>query len=186
MKMESVSIAPDFYPFEVLSPPYSIKGLQYGLEIEQVVYDRLSASIYVGFARRRAEASVYSPVSLDGFVFDHWRGNLSLNYRIVNFLTIGIGYNYNQLRNLTHTFQKQKYDKFKPLMIDQGLNISIRGTWKNIVLKGYFHKGINSNKSDSAYELSIKPINYFGFSLGYRLKILNDFKRSKKAACPTF
>lgn len=71
-------------------------------------------------------------------------------------------------------------------MIDQGLNISIRGTWKNIELKGYFHKGINSNKSDSAYELSIKPINYFGFSLGYRLKILNAFKRSKKAECPTF
>lgn len=71
-------------------------------------------------------------------------------------------------------------------MIDQGLNICIRGYWKNIELKGYFHKGINSNISDSSHELSIKPINYFGVSLGYRIKILNSFKRGKKAECPTF
>jgi hypothetical protein len=186
MSMESVFIAPDFHGFEVLNPPYSIKGLQYGIEIEQTIYDKLSASFYLNFARRQAEASIYSPVSLDGFEFDYWRGNVSLNYLIISYLTIGIGYDYNQLKDLTYTFQEQTYSKFKSLMIDQGLNVSIRGYWKNIEFKGYFHKGINSNISESPHELSIKPINYFGFSLGYRIKIINSFKRDKKAECPTF
>jgi hypothetical protein len=184
--MESVFIAPDFHGFEVLNPPYSIKGLQYGIEIEQTIYDKLSASFYLNFARRQAEASIYSPVSLDGFEFDYWRGNVSLNYLIISYLTIGIGYDYNQLKDLTYTFQEQTYSKFKSLMIDQGLNVSIRGYWKNIEFKGYFHKGINSNISESPHELSIKPINYFGFCLGYRIKIINSFKRDKKTECPTF
>lgn len=184
--MESVFIEPDFHGFEVLSPPFSIKGLQYGLEIEQTIYDRLSASFYLSYARRQVEASIYSPISLDGFKFDYWRGNMSLNYGIISYLTIGIGYDYNQIRDLTYTFREQVYSKFRPLMIDQGLNVSIRGYWKNIELKGYFHKGMNSNTSDSPLELSIRPINYFGVSLGYRIKIINSFKRGKKAECPTF
>jgi len=183
--MKSVFIAPDFHGFEVLNSPYSIKGLQYGLKIEQTIYDRLSASVYLSFARRQAEASIYSPISLDGFEFNYWRANMSLNYRIISYLTIGIGYDHNQLRDLTYTFREQKYSKFRPLMIDQGLNVNIQGYWKNIEFKCYFHKGMNSNISDSAHELSIKPINYFGFSLGYRIKIINSFKNDKKAECPT-
>lgn len=186
MSMKSVFIAPDFHGFEVLSSPYSIKGIQYGLKIEQAIYDRLSASVYLSFARRQAEASIYSPISLDGFEFDYWRVNMSINYRIISYLTIGIGYDYNQLRDLTYTFREQTYSKFRPLMIDQGLNVSIQGYWKNIEFKGYFHKGMNSNISDSPLELSIKPINYFGVSLGYRIKIINSFKKGKKAECPTF
>jgi hypothetical protein len=184
--MESVFIAPDFHGFEVLNSPYSIKGLQYGLEIEQAIYDKLSASVYLSFARRQAEASIYSPISLDGFEFDYWRGNMSLNYRIISYLTIGIGYDYNQLRGLTYTFREQTYSKFRYLMIDHGLNVSIQGYWKNIEFKGYFHKGMNSNISDSPHELSTKPIDYFGVSLGYRIEIINSFKRDKKADCPTF
>lgn len=186
MFMESIFIAPDFHGFEVLSPHYSIKGLQYGLEIEQTIYDRLSASVYLSFAKRQAEASIYSPISIDGFKFDYRRGNISLNYRIINYLSIGVGYDYNQLRDLTYTFREKAYSKFKPLMIDRGLNVNVRGYWKNIEIKGYFHKGINSNISDSSHELSIKPVNYFGFSLGYRIKIINSFKKGKKAECPTF
>lgn len=186
MSMESVFIAPDFHGFEVLSPPYSIKGLQYGLEIEQAIYDRLSASVYLSFARRQAEASIYSPVSLDGFKFNYWRGNISLNYRVISYLSIGIGYDYNQLKDLTYTFHEQAYSKFKSSLMEQGLNVNIRGHWKNIEIKGYFHKGMNGNISDSPHELSIKPINYFGISIGYRIKIINSFKRDKKTRCPTF
>jgi len=186
MSMESVFIEPDFHGFEVLSPPYSIKGLQYGVEIEQSIHNRLSASAHLCFGKRKVDASMYGFVPIDGFVSDSWRGNISLNYRIISYFTIGVGYDYNQLRNLTYTFREQTYSKFRPLMIDQGLNVSIRGYWKNIELKGFFHKGMNSNISDSPYELSIKPINYFGFSLGYRIKIINSFKRNKKAECPTF
>ena len=186
MSMKSVFIDPDFHGFEVLNSPYSIKGLHYGLEIEQAIQGRLNASVYLSFARRQADASIYSPISLDGFEFDCWRGNMSLNYRIISYLTIGIGYDYNQLRDLTYTFREQTYTKFRPLMIDQGLNVNIQGYLKNIEFKGHFHKGMNSNISDSPHELSIKPMNYFGFSLGYRIKIINSFKRDKKAECPTF
>ena len=186
MSMESVFIEPDFHGFEVLSSSYSIDGLQYGLEIEQTIHNRLSTSAHLCFAKRKVDASMYGFVPIDGFVFDSWRGNISLNYRIFSYLTIGIGYDYNQLSDLTYTFREQTYSKFKPLMIDQGLNVSIRGCWKNIELKGYFHKGMNSNISDSPHELSIKPINYFGVSLGYRIKIINSFKRAKKAECPMF
>jgi hypothetical protein len=119
-------------------------------------------------------------------VFDSWRENISLNYNIIKHLSIMLGYDYNRLKELTYTFHGQTYSKFRPLMIDQGLNVSIRGYWKNIEFKGYFHKGMNSNTSDSPLELSIKPINYFGVSLGYRIKIINSFKRDKKAECPTF
>lgn len=59
MSMKSVFIAPDFHGFEVLNSPYSINGLQYGLEIEQIIYDRLSASAHLCFAQRSVDASNY-------------------------------------------------------------------------------------------------------------------------------
>lgn len=186
MSMESIFIVPDFHGFEVVNQPYSIKGLQYGFEIKQTIYNRFSTSVYVSFAQRKVDAFMYGFVPIDGFKFNNWRGNVSFNYQIVNYLSIGIGYDYNQLKEFIYTFRGQTYSKFRPLMIDQGLNVSIRGYWKNIELKGYFHKGTNSNISDSPLELSIRPINYFGVSLGYRIKIINSFKKGKKAECPTF
>jgi hypothetical protein len=123
---------------------------------------------------------MYGFIPIDGFKFDYWRGNISINYRIVNYLSIGVGYDYNQLKDLTYTFRKQTYSKFKSLMIDRGLNVSVRGYWKNIEFKGYFHGGLNDNLSDSAHELSIRPVNYFGFSLGYRIKTINSFKKRQK------
>jgi len=186
MSMKSVFIEPDFHGFEVFSPPYSIKGIQYGLEIKQILYKKLSGSINLCFTQRKVEATRYGFVPISGFEFDYWRGNILLNYQIIRFLEIGIGYDYNQLKDLTYTFHGQAYSKFKPLIIDQGINISIRGYWNNIEFKGYFHRGMNSNISESPLELSIKPINYIGFSLGYRIKIINSFNRDKKAECPTF
>jgi hypothetical protein len=64
----------------------------------------------------------------------------------------------------------------RSLIIDKGFNVCVRGYWENIELKGYYHFGLNNNSSNSIYELSIKPINYFGFCLGYRIKIINSFK----------
>ena len=180
MSIESIFIDPDFHGFEVWSQPVSIKGLQYGLEIEQTIYNRLSTSVYLYFAQRKVDASMYGFIPIDGFKFDYWRGNISINYRIVNYLSIGVGYDYNQLKDLTYTFRKQTYSKFKSLMIDRGLNVSVRGYWKNIEFKGYFHGGLNDNLSDSAHELSIRPVNYFGFSLGYRIKTINSFKKRQK------
>jgi len=186
MSMKSVFIDPDFHGFEVLSPPYSIKGLQYGLEIEQSIFNGISTSAHLYYAKRKVEASNYGFIASDGFIFNSWRGNISLNYRINNYLTLGIGYDYIKLKDLRHTLRERIFSTFKPQMIDRGLNVNIRGYWKNIEIKGYFHKGINSNISDSSHELSIKPVNYFGFSLGYRIKIINSFKKGKKAECPTF
>lgn len=186
MSMPSIFIDPNFHGFEILSPPYSIKGLQYGLEVEQKIYNKFSALIYLGFAQRNVDANMYGIISIDGFKFDYWRGGILLNYRILNCLSIGGGYDYNQLKDLTYIIREQTYSNFKPLMIDQGLNLSVRGHWKNIELKGYFHGGINSNISDSAHELSIRPVNYFGVSLGYRIKIINSLKKSKKTKCSTF
>ena len=186
MSMESVFMEPDFHGFEVLSPPYSIKGLQCGLEIEQRIYDRLSASALLCFAQRNADASNYGFIAYDGFNFKSWRGTISINYQINNYLTIGFGYDNNKLKGFEHTLRNLTFPMSRSLIIDQGLNVSVQGYWKNIELKGYYHFGLNNNISNSTYELSIKPINYFGVSLGYRIKIINSFKRAKKAECPTF
>jgi hypothetical protein len=186
MSMESVFIEPDFHAFEVLSPPYSIDGLQYGLEIEQSIFNEISASTHIFHAKRKVDASNYGFVAYDGFIYDNWRGNISLNYRVNNHLSLGVGYDYNKLKDLRRTLREQTFAIFESSMIDQGININIRGYWKRIELKGYFHKGINRNISESPQELSIKPINYFGFSLGYRIKAINSFKKNKKAECPTF
>jgi len=186
MSMKSVFIAPDFHGFEVLNSPYSINGLQYGLEIEQIIYDRLSASAHLCFAQRSVDASNYGFIAYDGFNFKNWRGNISINYQINNCLNIGFGYDNNKLMDFEHTLRNLTFPMSRSLIIDKGFNVCIRGYWKNIEFKGYFHKGINSNISESPHELSIKPINYFGFSLGYRIKIINSFKRDKKTECPTF
>lgn len=187
MSMKSIFIEPDFHAFEVLSPPYSIDGLQYGLEIEQSIFNGISASANLCYTKRKVDAITYGFAPYDGFKFSSWRGNISLSYKIANFMSISAGYDYNQLKNVTYTRRERSYTtRSGPSMIDRGLNVSIRGYWKNIEFKGYFHKGINSNISDSPLELSIKPINYFGVSLGYRIKIINAFKKGKKAECPKF
>ena len=186
MSMKSVFIAPDFHGFEVLNSPYSINGLQYGLEIEQIIYDRLSASAHLCFAQRSVDASNYGFIAYDGFNFKNWRGNISINYQINNCLNIGFGYDNNKLMDFEHTLRNLTFPMSRSLIIDKGFNVCVRGYWENIELKGYYHFGLNNNSSNSIYELSIKPINYFGFCLGYRIKIINSFKRDKKTECPTF
>ena len=187
MSMRSVAIDPGFYFFEILSPSYSIQGPQFGAEIEQVLYKRLSTSLSFYFAKRRVQAGVFNIIPFDGFKFNHLRGNVSLNYKLTNYFSFGLGYDYNQMRELKYTLREETSSRtFKSLLVDHGLHVNVRGFWKNIELKGYFHRGLNDNLSDSAHELSIRPVNYFGFSLGYRMKIINSFNKGKKTECPTF
>ena len=71
MSMKSNFADPDFHGFEVLSPAYSIRGLNYGLEIEQILYNRLGASVQLCYAQRNVDASTYGFVAYDGFKFDY-------------------------------------------------------------------------------------------------------------------
>lgn len=187
MSVKSVFIDPNFHGFEVSSAPYSIKGLQYGLEIKQHIYKSLSISLSTNFAQRDAQANIFSPIPIYGFRFNHLRGNLSLNYNLNAYLTLGIGYDYNQIKVLDYILLNKMLSPVSgPLFIERGLNINASSSWKNIDIKVYFHKGINENISNSSHELSIKPVDYFGISLGYRIKALNSFKKPKKAECPSF
>ena len=186
MNMESVFIVPNFHGFEVLNSPYSINSLQYGLEMEQTIYDKLNTSAHLCFAQKSVHASVFNIIPFDGFIFNQLRVNLLINYKLTNYFFLGIGYDYNQMKELKYTLRGESFSPaFKPLLIDHGSSLSARGNWKNIELKLYFHKGMNNNVSNSPHELSVKPIKYFGFSLGYRIKIINSFKRDKKTKCPT-
>ena len=181
LSMKSVEIDPGFYLFEVLSAPYSVKGTQIGGEIKQVVYKRFSISAAVNFSQRRVDAVRFGFFASDGFKFDYLRGNLALNCHIFNGVSVGIGYDYNQMKKLTSVLREISFpETFRSLMIDHGFHASIRGYWKNIEIKGYFHKGINDNIGDSALDLSIEPIDYVGFSLGYRINVIKLFKKKKK------
>jgi len=181
LSMKSVEIDPGFYLFEVLSAPYSIKGFQFGGEVGQVLYKRLSLSASLNYAERRAYAVIFHIIGFDGFKFNNLRTNVSLNCRIFNGFSVGVGYDYNQMKELTYVRREETFSPaFRSLMTDHGFHASIRGYWKNIEVKGYFHKGVNDNIGDSAFDLSIEPIDYVGFSLGYRINVIKLFKKKKK------
>jgi hypothetical protein len=70
---------------------------------------------------------------------------------------------------------------------EDGISFNMSYVYKQFVLRAYYHRGLKDNSVYGANHINLLPINYFGFWMGYRIKLFDPIKiGGKKQTCPTF
>jgi hypothetical protein len=183
-EMKTKQIDPQFYKFNITDKNYNSKSIFYGIKLEQILDNNFSLSFETSYTSKRVNAIIFSFVAYDGFTYKYFRNNLSMNYKPTKFISIGIGYNFNQIKSVKYTLRGDIFTEFISSLNDHGPSFSIGSRWKNLEIIGYFHKGVNSNSDKSG--LSLNPINSIGVYTGYRFQLPKIHSNKKGPECPKF
>jgi hypothetical protein len=181
--LRNTIIDPRFNTFLVLNKGFVIETPFYGVKIEQVVSKSVSLAVNCNYSGKHADAIIDGFVPYDGFNFDYYRSGLSINYRLLKFFTLGVGGNYNLMKKFVYTIDGRTFGTFIKSWQDYGISILPRFYWRNFELNSYYYKGLKSNEERSG--LRLKPVESLGFSLSYKIKVLNRRKKNG-VVCPKF
>ena len=152
----------------------------YGLKIEQKLSKRIVISCEANFLQQRITNSLTTDNSyIDGIKFNYFRNNLSLNYKIINAIFFGLGYDYNIIRGLKPLIFGDNISGY-PLH-EQGISFRLGTEYKNFELTSYFHTNLHFKKNS---DFDIFTINSFGLYLGYKFRVF--YRSTKSTDCPKF
>lgn len=187
-KTHKLPIEERYYTFQILDHGFSARSPLLGVEISQFIGPRFDIVASLSFVRKSIRASEWSILGLTGLRFDTYRNSISCNYRLIDNFFIGAGYDYNIMTNFIKIFgAPSPRIKGELPPVDHGLMFNLSYSYKQIILRTYYHKGLKDNSVYGANTTNFLPVNYFGFWIGYRFKVFNAIQLgAKKADCPTF
>jgi hypothetical protein len=173
----------NIYNYEITNRGFTLRSPLLGIEISQSMTQRFWVRVGAYYTKKRAKASVFSAIPYDGIRYNYFRNNLSILYKPVNTLSIGVGYDYSTIRNIKHTYEGRTYTEFIQSFIEHGPSLSIVYRLKKFEVSSILHIGTNSNSDKSGF--NIHPVNYFGVNLGYELLMWRP-KAKRGSDCPDF
>jgi hypothetical protein len=161
-----------------------IKSPFIGVKLEQIVYHTLYFSYQFDYLKKKVLASSNEYIAIQGIQFNYYRHSFNIKYLIKNLLYIGIGWNYNLIRELK--FVAFKDDSFRQSIDEMSLKYTCGIKFKNCDLGFYYIDDLTSKRQNSYPAYLIKPISSYGVGLSYDFKIFNapNFKRGTN--CPRF
>ena len=152
----------------------------YGLKIEQKLSKRLGLSCEANFLQQKIPNSLITDAGIsDGIKFNYFRNNLSFNYKIIDKIIFGLGYDYNIIRGLKPLIFGDNISGY-PLH-EQGISFRLGTEYKNFELTSYFHENLHFKKNS---DFDIFTINSFGLYLGYKFRVF--YRLTKSTDCPKF
>jgi hypothetical protein len=181
---------PKEFIFHFEEKGYSVSNIVLGINIRQVVYENFILSYKFSYSPKKVNIFKRNFIPINGFKYNHICNNFKLYYNIGGFLNLGLGYNYNFLDNLRYTNGSRIVDKFEDIVKESGFDVSLLFKYKRFGLEFYYYDGnkVGEIKAWGRYA-SILPLNSFGLSLLYDLKIFKTGQLGKKTRdinCPKF
>lgn len=184
LDIQSKEVDPPRYDYYIYEKRYSAESFPIGVELEQLISNKLNLTVSSSYSCKKAIASVKSFGSFGGFRFEYLQNTFRLNFKPTQLIFIGVGYSYNILRNFRNGYDKPSKFVFIDSKISHGPTLSIGCYYKRFKITTYFNKGLNDNLDESG--LNLHPINSFGLNIAYRFKIFDLQKNRKGEDCPKF
>jgi len=171
--------------FEIIDKGYSIKSFSYGVELEQVVSDRISISLQSSFTQKNVKADIYGFIPFKEINFDYYRHSLLVNTTIEEHWLLGGGASFGMLTNISRV---QSWTEDVVPYLDNkkeaGALAYVGYRYKGISAKLTYYGGLKLFSSENNSN-KFKPIQSINISLNYRLKILDKIRiGSGKVGCP--
>ncbi|HZV71336.1 MAG TPA: hypothetical protein VFG10_17395 [Saprospiraceae bacterium] len=163
-----------------LEKGYANASPQIGLRVKQRFFKKADLELTSKFSHNQIPAEINSIVDIEGFEFNYFQTDFTVQYYILPGMYIGSGFSYNQLRKVK-SIVKLNRDLYR--INESGFIFSIGKMFKNFNLELYYYKGLSKIEIRD-FDLYLKPISTFGISLSYDIKVFNKIWR--KVDCPKF
>ncbi len=183
LDFSSIKEKPNDILFEVFDNGYSNKTFFYGLRIEQQLNNRISLALKGNYTKKEVNALINNFIPMKGFEFEYYRSSLTANWSVFNNWAIGIGPTYHWIKDIQQVTINAGIKA--PYMGDKreyGGTFTIGFKHWNFLFELNYNKGFKliEQKDDSGL---LKPINSFGVSINYMIRVLN-WGKGKKVYCP--
>jgi hypothetical protein len=160
----------NYQDFWVEDHSYASKSMFYAISGEKNISKKFSLNLNLSFTKKEVEISTEALVKICGIRFSSFRSMLSLKLRPNNYWYTGSGFVLHYLSNFRdyniygneNPFYIETYKKF-------GAVIYAGATYKNFFFEPYLIQGFWTFKRSKTVDL--RPINSFGVSLGYRIRV---------------
>jgi hypothetical protein len=162
--------------FVIWNEGYSVRSLFYGIQGEKHLSKKISIAINLLYTKKEMGASNGFFIPIEGIKFNSFSGTVSGKWYPVDYFYFGTGVSFSYLSNVRSyikigtEYQIELENKKK-----YGHLISLGFRYKNFLIGPYFVNGLNIGKKSDNVDLN--PIDSFGFSLSYMLKVSKEKRR---------
>ncbi len=159
-----------FRGFVVENHKYAAESKFFSVSGEKNLTKKLALNLNFSVTKKEADISMEALIAIIGMRFSIYRSMLSLKWQPNKYLYVGSGFVLHYIANLRNYNIKEAEE---PIYINNykkfGTVIYVGATHKNFFLEPYLIQGFWTFKKSENMDLS--PINSFGLSLGYRLRV---------------
>ncbi len=150
---------------------YSTESFFYGIRGEQQVAKSLSLALQLFYTKKEFAASTFTYIPAKAMELKSFKGVLALYWFPIRNWHIGPGFTMNYIADVTyiypHVISKGPFaiaNKKEP-----GALLTTGYRYKNMLAEIFFNKGFSTK--EQADFVDLRPINSFGFSLSYLLRV---------------
>jgi hypothetical protein len=162
--------------FNVSNNGFSVRSAIFGIQGEKHLSEKFSISINLLYTRKKMEASNCFFVPIEGVKLNSFSGIVAGKWYPVDYLYVGVGVSFSYLSNVRsyiHTGTEYQIELENKKKYGHLLTLGLR--YKNFLIGPYFINGLNIGKKPTNVDL--KPIDSYGFSLSYLLRVSKEKKR---------
>ena len=165
--------------FNIINKGYSARSLVYGIQGEKFLSKKFSMAISLNFTSKEMEANNCFFVPIEKVKLNSFSGILIGKWYPNDYFYIGTGLSLSYLSNVRsniHTGTEYPIELVNTKKYGHILSFGVR--YYNFLLGPYFINGLNIGKKASNADL--KPIDSFGISLGYLLRVSKEKSKLNK------
>lgn len=162
--------------FVIWDEGYSVRSLFYGIQGEKYLFKDFSIAITLLYTKKEMGATMLSIIPMVGMKLNSYSGTVIGKWYPFDYLYIGTGMSFSYLSNVriyTEIGTEYQIELDNKKKYGHLLTFGVR--YRNFLIGPYFINGLNIGEKSGHVDL--KPIDSFGFSLSYLLRVSKDKKR---------
>ncbi len=174
--LQSYNADPKFVFFGITDTGFVHQSPFYGFRVKQCLFAQFSINYQFIFTEKNVTASTYGFVGYEGIAFEYMRNNLTLNYKIADWIVVGAGCSFNVVNDVRYVKNGVLLSQIDRTMRERGILYTLGLNHWGFNLEGYYYHGqtMLSNKY-----FDIFPVRSFGLALSYELEAIRGWKRKK-------
>lgn len=165
--------------FVIWNKGFSARSMFYGIQGEKNLSQKFSIAINLLYNKKEVDATNGYLVPIEGIKFNSYSGIVAGKWYPLQFLYISTGLSFSYLskvRSYIHTGTEYPIELANKKKYGHLLSIGLQ--YKGVLIGPYFINGLNIGKKTK--DVDLKPIDSYGFSLSYLLRVSKEKNKPNK------
>lgn len=168
--------------FRILESGFEHRSMLLGIRVEKPVLNSFFVSLQSQYSSKKVGATDRGFVPFKGLEIKNIRSSLQLNWMPITSLSFGAGFSCNYIIDISKIRAGNSNEKMSGKVKEAGIGLSIGYIYKHFLIEFDYINGLGIIGLDEESKI-IKPIDTFGVSIHYMIKVLEKRKGSK-VNCP--